>query len=150
MKALSIHQPWAWAILHAGKRVENRTWQTHYRGPLLIHASKSRASHAALNNALWQSFCGQPLPAWTSLTTGALLGIVELVECLHLDQWHTARRRGDLLAALWDEAMLSPWAEGPWCWVLAKPRVFAEPVPWRGSQGLFEVEEMRLEVREPS
>ena len=41
MKALSIKQPWAWAIIHAGKNVENRTWATSYRGPLLIHAGKT-------------------------------------------------------------------------------------------------------------
>jgi hypothetical protein len=41
VKALSIRQPWAWAILHAGKRIENRDWRScHYRGPLLIHAAK--------------------------------------------------------------------------------------------------------------
>jgi hypothetical protein len=39
--ALSIRQPWAWAILHAGKRIENREWRScKYRGPILIHASK--------------------------------------------------------------------------------------------------------------
>lgn len=38
--ALSIRQPWAWAILHAGKRIENRDWRgCKYRGPVLIHAS---------------------------------------------------------------------------------------------------------------
>lgn len=39
--ALSIRQPWAWAILHAGKRIENREWRggCSYRGPVLIHAS---------------------------------------------------------------------------------------------------------------
>ena len=42
MKTLSIRQPWAWAILNAGKRVENRDWKhaPSYRGPLLIHAAK--------------------------------------------------------------------------------------------------------------
>lgn len=34
MKVLSEHQPWARAILHAGKGFENRTWQTYYRRPL--------------------------------------------------------------------------------------------------------------------
>lgn len=42
MKALSIRQPWAHAILHLGKRVENRDWAgCAYRGPILLHASKS-------------------------------------------------------------------------------------------------------------
>jgi hypothetical protein len=26
MKALSIKQPWVWAILNVGKDIENRTW----------------------------------------------------------------------------------------------------------------------------
>lgn len=38
--ALSIRQPWLWAILKAGKRIENRKWKTSYRGPLLLHAAK--------------------------------------------------------------------------------------------------------------
>lgn len=41
MKALSIQQPWAWAIVKRDKRVENRTWPTTYRGPVLIHASQA-------------------------------------------------------------------------------------------------------------
>jgi hypothetical protein len=42
MKALSVRQPWCWAIVHAGKRVENRDWLNAptYRGPILIHAAK--------------------------------------------------------------------------------------------------------------
>ena len=55
MKAISIQQPWAWAIIHAGMDVENRTWNTHYRGLLAIHAPAKRKSvwnHAALF-ALW-------------------------------------------------------------------------------------------------
>ena len=27
MKALTLHAPWAFAVAHLGKRVENRTWQ---------------------------------------------------------------------------------------------------------------------------
>jgi hypothetical protein len=40
LPCLSIRQPWAWAILNVGKDVENRSWTTTYRGPLLIHAAK--------------------------------------------------------------------------------------------------------------
>lgn len=47
-RALSIRQPWAWAILRAGKRIENRDWKGHggnsgrdkgFRGEFYIHAS---------------------------------------------------------------------------------------------------------------
>ena len=40
LPALSIRQPWAWMILNAGKDIENRSWQTDYRGRFLIHAAK--------------------------------------------------------------------------------------------------------------
>jgi patatin-like phospholipase/ASCH domain-containing protein len=39
MKSLSIRQPWASLIISGVKDVENRTWPTRYRGPVLIHAS---------------------------------------------------------------------------------------------------------------
>lgn len=40
--ALSLRQPWAFAVLHLGKRIENRTsWRScKYRGPIWIHAAK--------------------------------------------------------------------------------------------------------------
>jgi hypothetical protein len=39
MKCLSIQNPWAPLICAGVKDVENRTWKTDYRGPLLIHTS---------------------------------------------------------------------------------------------------------------
>jgi ASCH domain len=41
MRALSVRQPWAEQILNGEKDVENRSYLTHPRGPLLIHASKT-------------------------------------------------------------------------------------------------------------
>ena len=38
MKALSVCQPWAWAIVCGLKTVENRWRPTRHRGPLVIHA----------------------------------------------------------------------------------------------------------------
>lgn len=51
MKTISVRQPWAYALLHLGKAVENRTSTNprtkepcmppmcRYRGPVLLHAS---------------------------------------------------------------------------------------------------------------
>mgnify|MGYP006363525131 CR=1 FL=1 len=36
MKALSIRAPWWWAILYAGKDIENREWATRFRGPVIF------------------------------------------------------------------------------------------------------------------
>ncbi len=43
--ALSVRQPWAWAIIYASKDIENRSWQAvnhglRQRGRIAIHASK--------------------------------------------------------------------------------------------------------------
>jgi len=38
--SLSIRQPWAEFIMQGVKTVENRLWQSTYRGVLLIHAAK--------------------------------------------------------------------------------------------------------------
>src|SRR5690554_3624346 len=46
MRALTIRQPWASAIAYSTKRAENRTWDTRYRGEVLIHAGAQRARHA--------------------------------------------------------------------------------------------------------
>lgn len=38
MRVLTVKQPWAWAIVHAGKDVENRGVAWQYRGTVAIHA----------------------------------------------------------------------------------------------------------------
>jgi activating signal cointegrator 1 len=38
MRCLTVKQPYASAIAYGVKRYEVRTWQTSYRGPLVIHA----------------------------------------------------------------------------------------------------------------
>jgi ASCH domain len=129
MKALSIHQPWAWAIFHAGKNVENRCWRTHYRGPLLIHAAKSRASYNRQDAKAWRERYGIELPAWESLTTGAIIGVVEVVDCVGGERDLPA-----IKASLWAET-------DSWCWVLRNPMPFPTAIPRRGMQQLFEVSE---------
>lgn len=39
MKALTLWEPWASLIALGVKRIETRSWQTSYRGPLAIHAA---------------------------------------------------------------------------------------------------------------
>jgi hypothetical protein len=39
-KTISVRQPWATLIVLFGKDIENRSWHTDYRGPLLIQAAK--------------------------------------------------------------------------------------------------------------
>jgi len=47
IRALTVMQPWAFAIAELGKPVENRTWQTNYRGLLAIHAGARADDYAS-------------------------------------------------------------------------------------------------------
>lgn len=40
MKVISLLQPWASLVILGHKKIETRSWNTKYRGDLLIHASK--------------------------------------------------------------------------------------------------------------
>lgn len=40
--AISLRQPFPWAMARAGKRVENRDKRTSLRGPFIVHASSNR------------------------------------------------------------------------------------------------------------
>lgn len=122
MKALSIRQPWAWAILHAGKDIENRAWATRYRGPLLIHAAKGMSRGEYDHFANWHvadlAAAGAVLPAPTDLRRGGVIGRVDVVDCV-------------------DEHP-SPWFRGHWGFVLANPVPFKAFVLMRGQLGLFD------------
>ncbi|MBU7585186.1 MAG: ASCH domain-containing protein [Nostoc sp. TH1S01] len=120
MKAITVRQPWAWAIIYANKDIENRGWAIHYRGDILIHAAKGctkKEYHSALE------FCqslGVSLPELNSLSRGQIIGVVTVVDCL-----------------------FSPTASGwgmaeQYHWKLANPRSIT-PIPYIGQLGLFDV-----------
>jgi hypothetical protein len=81
MRALTVHQPWAWAIVHGGKNIENRTIRWTYRGPLLIHAGLRSSASGLRSNLIRQTRAehraagGDP-----TLHTGCIIGIVDLVD----------------------------------------------------------------------
>ena len=130
MKALSILQPWAWFILYGGKDIENRTWRTRYRGPLLIHAGKRFSMSTvsadveraeAIVHGIGTAPASEPSLGMLKALTGGIVGCVILVDCVREHP--------------------SPWAQpGYWHWVLADP-VALPLIPLRGALGLFEIEE---------
>ena len=141
MKALTIRAPWWWYIFHGGlarKNIENRSWATQHRGPLLIHAATrfrpaevqddlDRAHRIAHRAARRAGLPRPPMPSFEQLQEGCgrLVGQVIVTDCRPLAAI-PARSR-------------SPWLEGPFGWMLDDPHAFAAPIPWRGALGLFVV-----------
>jgi len=53
MKALSVKEPWAGLIANGAKTIETRTWNTNYRGQILIVASlKPKTKYSGLAIAI--------------------------------------------------------------------------------------------------
>lgn len=122
MKAITIRQPWAWAICEAGKRIENRTWGTRYRGPLLIHAGKGCTTAEFDGAAEWMEDSGLRVPTlaeYAAMPRGAVVAICDLVDVVR--------------------ASTDPWFVGPVGLVLANVRT-VPPVHMPGALGLFEVD----------
>jgi hypothetical protein len=153
VKALTVRQPWAWAIIHGGKLIENRTQPWAYRGPLAIHAGTQlsvRGVQSPLVRAAAAEYLArkgiEPDPRSPFLQIrdegdwmGKIVGVVDLVD---------AHRAGPV----GDEPRLcceSPWAECDYQQsdgrhrsdiahlVLENPRPLIAPISARGQLGLW-------------
>ncbi len=117
MKALTLHRPWPWAILYAGKRIENRSW----RPPaavigqrIVIHAGKvyDEAAEEFICRIAGRGTDGRRCDE----------GIV-----------------GTAMVSHSISASPDPWFFGPVGWVLWDVRALPQPIPCRGAQGLWMV-----------
>ena len=78
--ALSVRQPWAWAIIHAGKHLENRSWggwgadKKRKRGPICIHASSGMTRREYEDAAKFMAKHGVICPAAGDLVRGGIIG----------------------------------------------------------------------------
>ena len=156
LRVLAVRQPWAWAIVHGGKDVENRARSLGpYRGPVAIHAPLAlaheydvrligeavgrlaRSTRAGLE--LVAKHAGAVRAPGNEITErfgnlGAVIGVVDLVGAhlggatgCHPDPGDPQRL-----------ARCSPWAmPDHHHLVLANPRPLATPIPARGRLGLW-------------
>lgn len=117
MKALTVRQPWADAIAQPSrsfigpKRIENRTWQTHYRGLFLLHAGLSLDRDASIpRGADWPG------------ARGAVIAVAEITGC-HFS----------------DNRCCAEWGhDGVWHWELGDAVLaLRQPVPAVGRLGLW-------------
>lgn len=118
--ALTLQQPWAWAIAHHTMRVVNRTWAPpRHVSTLLIHAGKT---HDDLGYTFLRTLGIGVYP--TTLTTGAIVAVASLAGlCRHGVNPHTS-------CGVWA-------ADGQAHWRLDNVITPDEPVPCRGRQQLW-------------
>ncbi|MBB4286204.1 hypothetical protein [Roseospira goensis] len=118
--APSVRQPWAWAIIHGGKDVENRSAAAVRHGMrpgrIAIHAAKglTRAEYEDARDVMVRIGVACPHPS--DLIRGAVIGSVTVTAVVNASD--------------------SPWFFGPRGLVLADPKD-CDPIPARGALGFF-------------
>jgi hypothetical protein len=113
-RVLSVKQPWAWAIVSGIKRVENRSWETPYRGIIYIHASRQ------LDTWGMSWFAKHKIKLPKDLPRGVVLGRCEIVDIVE-------GKRGK---------RFGKWFFGPKGWVIKNARRLARPIKMKGKLGL--------------
>ena len=131
MIALSVRQPWAWFILHAGKRHENRCWPKRYRalqmgrleragGVVMLHASSGCGKGEYERACAFAAACGiMEFPAYDKMRRGGLVGIMRI--------------------AVFVESSDSPWYMGHGALVIEDDPRSIEFIPLKGELGFFDV-----------
>lgn len=136
MIALTVRQPWAFAIAALGKTIENRVWTTSHRGLLAIHAGGTWDGDRAARRVF--ELAGALV---VKTDTSAVVAVAELVDVHHsaacirpIPDRHLHPDGG---------FKCSPWAvglgetRGMWHWELGNVRRLPEPVPCKGQQQLW-------------
>ncbi len=117
MFALTIPQPWAWAIVHSDRRIENRDWRPprYLLGNLIaIHAGKT-LDRTALEHL--RTELGLTVPE-RLLVSGAVVAV--------------AKVRGSSAKAPASGHPQTRWWEGPIAWIFDQVVMLPTPVPSRG------------------
>lgn len=136
-KVLSVKQPWAYLICSGIKDIENRTWrcpQKYIGERVLIHASSHRTlNYDVLNREQYnafldkQTFKGDDFPFADKLTRSAIIGSVEIVDCVlnHPSIWAEPSNEVYKDPQIYGDNKID---SAVWNWVLANPILFEKPI----------------------
>jgi len=124
MWAVTVRQPWAWAIARGHQAILNRGWETAFRGEVAIHASLrvdlEAFDRAVIRSANWDP--GDPEAA-----IGGIVAVLSLVSVCNA-------------APAGRPCGCGEWARpGLFHWRLAQPRPLAWPVLTIGQRGLWDL-----------
>lgn len=142
MKVLSLLQPWATLVVIGAKKIETRSWNTKYRGPLLIHASKRKITLDEGDAEFFEHlFNIIPQEEYASLPYGGIIGSVDLVDTESTIELCSIP---EIIAnnIKWEmtdqELSFGDFSAFRYGWLLKDPVQFKTPIPMKGSLSLWD------------
>lgn len=128
MRCISLWQPWATAMAVGTKHNETRHWSTPYRGLVAIHAARRKMQQPERDFASVECCLGR-LPK--RIPFGAIVAVGRLVNVLPTSE--------AVLTATGIERQWGNYEPGRFAWIFENVLPLAEPIPYIGRQGFFNV-----------
>jgi hypothetical protein len=158
MKVLSLLQPWASLVVMGKKQIETRSWNSTYRGPLLIHASCGKY-YGKTNRIKCRDLCmdniwfNEYITArdYDALPFGAIIGQVNLIETVKTDKilfCNSFRTKGHRWELTDEELAFGDYTEGRYGWLFSDAVKFDEPLPAKGEIILWDYDLEKKEKME--
>lgn len=153
MKVLSLLQPWATLVVIGAKKIETRSWNTSYRGEILIHASLGKSiktitgKHSCRQIAMLPHFheCIDGMRGYDRLPFGAIIGKVTINHVLTSEQISNMEVFRYRSSKTWNiteqEKAFGDYSPDRYGWLLSDPVQFATPTPAKGSLKLWDFDE---------
>ena len=148
-KALTLKQPWAWAVLH-GKNIENRTWSTRLRGWFWIHTSQTMTPDYYQEVFEYCQERRLELPAAEDIKCGGIVGRAKISKVYPkvpspTERWHMPNQYGFVLECV-EEVPFVPCKGARNFWNVSD-EVIGELVrlrvpPIREDSGVFPIEDL--------
>ena len=137
-------QPWATLVAIGENTIETRSWNTRYRGPLVIHAAKGfpRDARDLCRLLPYREVLAKGgYDNANDLPLGAVIAVANLEAVLEFDRRSLRDVRARAAAGEFPphEADFGDFSPGRYGWVLKDVRRLSEPIPARGMLGLWEV-----------
>lgn len=137
MKVLSLLQPWATLVVTGAKKYEVRSWQTNYRGALLIHASAKKPSRKERFFFEQADYFKDHIDSMEHLPYGAIIGQVNLV-AIQETGWLLQHLEADPYHHWAKELAFDDYSPGRYAWQLSDARELGYNLPLKGTLGLWE------------
>lgn len=147
MRALTLWRPYDFAILHAGKDVENRGWKPPTTLPvgarLAIHAG-ARYDYDGTQNMIRLGLVNVAQLSGTEAHPSSIMGVATYLGWFQLARNGQVITNGAIEHA--DARARSPWfARGDAIgWMLGDALALPQPIPCAGKQGLWTVPDFEL------